>query len=164
MKRFLATLLIVLFAASAYSVTDSKIGSWLKNHEEQGYKFVKEINSTTWQVQFKMKDWKYNWNVYVQISPNSSYPEFNIIYIFTTVASFKSKPGSALMTYILKKNEATANWGDYSLEEYEDGDWEVHYTVKLRQNTVESDTLINAVGFVAGYANSVFADIEEFEK
>lgn len=117
MKRLLVALVLVFFAAAAYSVTDAKIGSWLKNHEEDGYKFVKEIDSSTWQVQFKMKDWKYNWNVYAQISKNSSYPDFNIIYVFTTVATFKSKPGTALMSYILKKNEDTANWGSYGLEE-----------------------------------------------
>jgi hypothetical protein len=164
MRKLALILLLVFLGTSAYSVSDSKIGAWLKKHEEEGYKFLKEIDSTTWQMQFKMKDWKYNWNVYAQISKNESYPDFNIVYVFTTVATLKAKPSASLMAYILKKNEDTANWGSYTIQEYKDGDWEIHYMVKLRQSSLDSEGLINAVGFVAGYANSVFADIEDYDK
>jgi hypothetical protein len=163
MKKMALVLILVFLGTVAYSATAAKIGGWLKTGKETGFKFIKEIDSSIWQAQVKLKDWKYSWNVYVQISQNESHPDLSIVNIFTIVTAMKEKPSQSLMAYILRKNEETASWGCYSVQVV-DSDWEIHYLVKLRQNSLESEPLINAVVFVAGYANKVYTDIENYDK
>jgi hypothetical protein len=164
MKRIGFVFVLLMFAAAAFSMTASQIGTYLKNYEEEGYKYVKEVTPNSWMVKFELKDWKYSWKIMVSITTNSSDPGYDVIFIYTTVKSYKESVPEKLMEAILEENENDANYGSYGIYYSEDAkEMDVDYCIKILRTELTKDSLIGAIGFVGGYANAKADAFEKFK-
>ncbi|MGB9622014.1 MAG: hypothetical protein ACP5PT_04325 [Brevinematia bacterium] len=154
MRYLFSVLLIMVFSSISFSATVNEIENILMNHQEKGYSFVKKLGDSSWKVNFSTTEW--SMDVYVYVSPNKNNPDFDIVYVYTGIATYSDKELSSKLddlVYALEKNAAPSEWGTFSLYKEKDV-WYLDYNVKLRRVYVNEDLLMNAIGWVAGAGSS----------
>ncbi|GEM_PF-1571728 len=164
MKKVIMGIIILLTGSNLHSGNKLlNIETVLKNHQREGYKFLKKVNESSWLVQFQSPDWEYSWKINVFLSKHPSDPDFDVVYIWTNVLELDRKPSDEVLEYILKLNAQEGNWGFFSLDS-ENGKWYIDYNVKMRYYYLNKNQLIESIGWVAGYANGIYNAIEEQAK
>lgn len=163
MKRLLISTLVLLATATSLfaKMSDREIGSYLKGYSESGYKYVRELKSNEWQVKFTMSDWEYNWNVYVETFPNSVNDDYDIIQISTVIESYGGDQiTSSFLQKILQANLGSPSYGSFALQS-DDEDYQLFYVVKITRGQLTQNSLISSIGYVAGYANSIYPSYQK---
>ncbi len=149
MKSFLATFFLVLFVVllqtNSFSITEKEIDDLLMNLKSEDYSFISK-NGTYWKVQY------YGKTIHIYISPNKNNSNFDIIYVYSTVASFLSSEELSRKDLVnaLFVNSSPSEWGALSLYKDDNNRWFLDYNIKLRKIYTDSKLLLNAIGYVSG--------------
>ena len=153
---FLAVLAVT--AGLAAALTPQEIDAFLRNHTEEGYRFVKSSGDNTWYVAFKLPDWKNEWTVAVVLVKDDSGNE--ILSIGTTVARSATVPTQGLMKFLLEKNGDDMNLGTFSL--YYDKEYSIQYFSRISNKFLTTDLLLYQIGFVTAYCNKTEPEISKY--
>ncbi len=153
---FLAGLLVVFSMATA--LTPKEIDNFLRNHTEQGYRFIRSSGDNLWYVAFRLPDWKSEWSVVVAFTKDNQGAE--ILDIGTTVARSASLPSASLLKYLLEKNNDDLNLGSFSL--FYEKEYAIQYFARVPNKFLTADELLYYVGFVTAYCNKMEPEVAKF--
>ncbi|MCX8029828.1 MAG: hypothetical protein N2712_07545 [Brevinematales bacterium] len=145
---------LVMFSNVSFGETIEEIEDILVNYKEQGYKFVKKLSRGFWQVNLTTSQ-GYSKDVYVYVSVNNKNPNFDIVYVYTTIKIYTDQDirnSLDKLVFALQRNSSEAEWGTFSLYN-EQGKWYLDYNVKLRRMYADSTHVMNAIGWVVGAAS-----------
>jgi hypothetical protein len=162
MRRLFVMLMIILFSAGmASALTQKQIDKYLRNHKEDGYKFLRSEGKSTWYVSFKLPEWESEWSVVIILLKNDEGSE--VIGVGTTVYKSDNEPPKALMTYLMERNVDDMNIGSFGLyKDSESKKYMVQYWVKIPNQYVKDEQVVYSVGFVSGYANALEPEIKKY--
>ncbi len=152
-----STVLVLVFLCSfAFGISDSTIEKILSSHTEEGYKYLGK-SGNAWKVNIELPDGAGYKTVYIYISPNKKNSEFDVVYVYSEIASYDSVDQIDIDTLIsaLEINSGVAEWGSVSLYKEESGKFYMDYNVKLKATEVDNVILLNAIGWTAARANSI---------
>jgi opacity protein-like surface antigen len=153
---FLAAL--ALLASWAAAMTPQDIDAFLRNHTEEGFRFINSSGDSIWYVAFKLPDWTNEWSVAVILAKDANGNE--TLSVGTTAAKTKAVPSQGLMKFLLERNNDDVSLGSFSI--YYDKDYSVQYFARLPNKFLTSDELLFYIGFVTAYCNKVEPEIAKF--
>jgi hypothetical protein len=153
---FLAALMLLAIWAAA--MTPQEIDAFLRNHTEEGFRFIKSSGDNIWYVAFKLPDWMNEWSVAVVLSKDANGNE--TLSVATTAAKTQAVPSPALMKFLLERNNDDFSLGAFSI--YYDKEYSVQYAARVPNKFLTSDELLFYIGFVTAYCNKVEPEIAKF--
>ncbi len=152
MLRYVLFFCLIAITSSLYSeLTPKELGAYLKSYNEEGYRFVREGEASSWYVSFKLDDWKMAWPVLIQIAKGKN--EANFLVIGTTIKTLPGSVPPSVLTYLMKRNGDDNNIGALSV--YESDKTYIQYFVKIPLEFTSLEQVIYSLGWVAAYANSL---------
>jgi len=161
MKRtVLVPAALLALCVSAAAMTPKEIDTFLRNHTEQGYRFVRSSGDNLWYVAFRIPDWKNEWSVVVAFVKDDQGTE--VLGIGTTVAKSAAPPSAGLLKFLLEKNSDDLSLGTFSL--YFEKEYAIQYFARIPNKFLTQDELLYYVGFVTAYANRTEPEIAKFLK
>jgi len=156
MKRFAGIVVaIVLAAGLAAAMTPKEIDAFLRNHAEEGYRFIRSSGENIWYIAFRLPDWTAEWSAAVVFITDDSGAEF--LMVGTTVGRTAAPPSPALMKLLLEKNNDDLCLGCFSI--YADKEYSVQYSARVPNRFLTADGLLYYIGFVTGYCNKAAPEI-----
>jgi hypothetical protein len=145
-------------ASLAAAMTPQEIDAFLRNHTEQGFRFLRSSGDNIWYVAFKLPDWTNEWTVAIILVKDDAGNE--TLSIGTTVAKTADLPSQGLLKYLLEKNGDDVNLGSFSL--YYDKQYSIQYFSRLPNKFLSGDQLLYHIGFVTAYCNKTEPEITKF--
>ena len=138
-------------------LTNEEIETVLQEYKEPGFSFIEKIDAGMWQIQYTRPDWELGWEV--TVTTTTLDPGNSLVVIGTTLLSTDKLTGPFLLQ-LLNENSYDSNPGNFSLYASE-GEYFVQFTIKIPQSLINEEVLIEGIGFVAGYANSRMANLQD---
>lgn len=165
MKRFILFFVMIGvflgFSGIVFSETVEEIEKILTTYREKGYKFLKKLSNGAWKVSLEVSQ-GYSKEILVYVSANENNPDFDIVYVSTSIKSYSDSEivdNVKELLFALLRNSAQGEWGTFSLYKDDSSNiWYLDYNVKLRRIYANQNHLMNAIGWVAG-ASSVYERI-----
>jgi hypothetical protein len=159
MRKIACVLVGLLLAAClAAAMTPQEIDNFLRNHTEEGYRFIKSSGDNLWYAAFKLPDWKNEWSVAIILVKDDAGNE--TLSIGTTVAKTSAMPSAGLMKFLLEKNSDDLNLGSFSV--YYDKEYSIQFFARLPNKFLTADQLLYYVGFVTAYCNKTEPEISKY--
>jgi hypothetical protein len=157
-KAVLFLTALMLLASWAAAMTPQEIDAFLRNHTEEGFRFVKSSGDNIWYVAFKLPDWTNEWTVAVILVKDAGGND--TLTVGTTAAKTKALPSPALMRFLLERNNDDFSLGSFSI--YFDKEYSIQYFARVPNRFLTSDELLFYIGFVTAFCNKVEPEIAKF--